>query len=715
MFTKNRRLNVYLGDITYDTIIIVSDTIPINIGFIGSYMKKKFGKKIDLTLFKYPNEIIKAIKTNPPDMLGLSNYSWNSNLSEYISSIAKKCNPNVITVQGGTNFPYDENSQIKFLSERPTTDIYTYLESEKSCSNIVQRIFDSGKDRNLFFDKPIDGCMFIYPETKKSNQKIFVKGKTLERIKNLDEVPSPYLTGILDKFFDGKLTPFLETNRGCPFTCSFCHTANHYFHKLNKFSEDRIRDEIEYIGKKAGKLRITNLHLADVNFGMYPSDRKICEFLVESKKKHGWPLQIMGTTGKNNKKRVLEITNMLGDMFSVNMATQTMDEQVLKNIARSNIKLSDMIEVNEHLRKKGRATHAEFIVPLPGETKKTFIEGLNKILNSDVSDVCIYTLMMLKGTKFQDTNYRKKFEYKSKFRIVPLDFGEYEGQKIFDYEEVGVETKHLSFNDYLYIRTLSLFVESIYNGRPFDEFFKYAKQFQIYPATMIKILRDNISNASENIQKIMNDFVAETKNELWNSEEELLNYYKKEENYLKLKKGKVGGNLIYKYKSKNLVSAVLDWVNYFEEQLFKAIKEKHINISSIENIKLEISEIASFCKLKLDALLNAKVDTKTKFGQFQFDVLKWIDHNSRSEKKFSECKFLHNKGKLYFEFTTEQIKNRNDLFTRYGTDTNGLSKIVTRISSLQSQFRKVRYEDKKYLRDIYKKEEKHFVKYALSN
>ena len=29
----------------------------------------------------------------------------------------------------------------------------------------------------------------------------------LERIKDLDEIPSPYLTGILDKFFDGNLTP----------------------------------------------------------------------------------------------------------------------------------------------------------------------------------------------------------------------------------------------------------------------------------------------------------------------------------------------------------------------------------------------------------------------------------------------------------------------------------------------------------------------------
>ena len=79
-----KKFSVYLCDLTYDTIILVSDTIPINIGFIGSYMKKMFGDQIDLSLFKYPNDAIEAIKKNPPDMICLSNYSWNSNLSSYI-------------------------------------------------------------------------------------------------------------------------------------------------------------------------------------------------------------------------------------------------------------------------------------------------------------------------------------------------------------------------------------------------------------------------------------------------------------------------------------------------------------------------------------------------------------------------------------------------------------------------------------------------------
>ena len=68
--------------------------------------------------------------------------------------------------------------------------------------------------------------------------------------------------------------------------------------------------------------------------------------------------------------------------------------------------------------------------------------------------------MMLHGTNFKQPSYRKKFGYITKYRIVPLNFGEYEGHKVFDYEEAGVSTKDLSFDDYLFIRALALLVES---------------------------------------------------------------------------------------------------------------------------------------------------------------------------------------------------------------------------------------------------------------
>ena len=71
------QLRIYLCDLTHETVILVSDTIPLNLGYVASYAKKIHGKSIEISLFKYPDNAIDAIKKNPPDVLGLSNYSWN--------------------------------------------------------------------------------------------------------------------------------------------------------------------------------------------------------------------------------------------------------------------------------------------------------------------------------------------------------------------------------------------------------------------------------------------------------------------------------------------------------------------------------------------------------------------------------------------------------------------------------------------------------------
>ena len=68
-------LKIYMCDLTHETIILVSDTIPINIGYVGSYTKKIHSDKINIKLFKYPETILKAMRDDPPDVLALSNYS----------------------------------------------------------------------------------------------------------------------------------------------------------------------------------------------------------------------------------------------------------------------------------------------------------------------------------------------------------------------------------------------------------------------------------------------------------------------------------------------------------------------------------------------------------------------------------------------------------------------------------------------------------------
>jgi len=254
-------------------------------------------------------------------------------------------------------------------------------------------------------------------------------------------------------------------------------------------------------------------------------------------------------------------------------------------------------------------------------------------------------------------------------------------------------------------------VEALYNGKPYNEFFQYAKEHNIKFADFLNYLHQNIIKSPLSVKKIFEEFVNETKSELWDNEQDLVNFYKIEKNYKKLIDGKVGGNLIYKYKSKSLTEAKFGWIEFISEQLLEMIKQRNNN-QDIDRISMEINELKLFITLKLENLLESNESPDMVKLDFKHDILEWIDCNG--SKKFSDCKLKTNTT-YYFEYTQEQISNRNDYFNRYGKDINALSKIVTRISNLEDQFRKIKTAEGKTFRNIYGKSSEQFTKYAISN
>ena len=98
--------------------------------------------------------------------------------------------------------------------------------------------------------------------------------------------------------------------------------------------------------------------------------------------------------------------------------------------------------------------------------------------------------------------------------------------------------------------------------------------------------------------------------------------------------------------------------------------------------------------------------------KFDYDLIKWLDN--KDNLKLFGCK-LSTPIEYTFGFTEDQIIVRKDQSKRYGSDLNALSKIVTRIAGLESQFRKVKHDENKELRNIYKKiGDEWATKYAMS-
>ena len=84
-------MKIWLADLTYTQQSISSDVVPAAVGMIAEYTEKMLGNKISkIKIFKYPEELSKRLKEEKPDIFGVSNYIWNSNLSYLFSEQIKK-------------------------------------------------------------------------------------------------------------------------------------------------------------------------------------------------------------------------------------------------------------------------------------------------------------------------------------------------------------------------------------------------------------------------------------------------------------------------------------------------------------------------------------------------------------------------------------------------------------------------------------------------
>ena len=130
-----------------------------------------------------------------------------------------------------------------------------------------------------------------------------------------------------------------------------------------------------------------------------------------------------------------------------------------------------------------------------------------------------------------------------------MDFGEYGGERIVDVQEVAVESNTLSFEDYIRIRSFAFITEIAFNNFVFIEMTRYLKEQGVTPFVWLQAIWNAQESWPEEIRKIHESFIRATREELWETEDDILAYYRLPENYARLVAGEAGGNVIYRYKS----------------------------------------------------------------------------------------------------------------------------------------------------------------------
>ncbi|HYV38497.1 MAG TPA: cobalamin-dependent protein [Gemmataceae bacterium] len=543
-------LRVWLADLTHNHGTLGADTFPLGVGCIAAYAEKQFAFDQSVRLFRYPHVMAGEVERNGcPDVVGFSNYIWNCRLGLAFARRIKDLRPDTVVVMGGPNYPLQAIEQVHFLRNNPQIDFVVMYEGEVVFAQLLQAIQECGLDKDAILER-VPSIHALLRDGRAA-----LARPSAPRLRNLDDIPSPYLTGKFDEFFDGRLWPLLQTKRGCPFTCTFCSEGESYYTKVARYSSPRIRDEIDYIGTRMAKVRMqggrNDLYIADSNFGMFPDDLETAQALARSRALHQWPDHINASTGKNQKQRVLEAARILDGSIVLSGSVQTLDPLVLQNVKRANISAPELMALGLQAKQVGANSYCELILGLPGETKKSHFQTLKTTVTAGFNKILPYQLMILSGSELGSQAHARQYTMDIRSRVLPRAFGDYEiaGQRlpVADIEDVGVATDTLSFDDYLDCRAMHLVITIFFNDAIFESVRKILRAQGLSVFRWLELIHDAIPHSGLAI--LFQEFRDHTKNELWTDRQALEKFIESPGAIERYLRGELGFNLLYTFKA----------------------------------------------------------------------------------------------------------------------------------------------------------------------
>ena len=665
---------VYLADLRHNHLGVLStDCMPLGVGYMKAVMDRDLpADEVYSEVFADAVDLLAAIQTRPPDILMVSNYVWNEGLSRFCLRRARAANPEVLNVMGGPNIPVEPERQLEFYAQRPEIDLYVLGEGDFLAAEIVRHFLDSGCSRKAFSLREIPSSIY-------SREGVLVRTEEAHRAEtaDLNNIPSPWLTGVMDRFFNGKLAPLLETNRGCPFSCSFCVQGTKYYTKVTQFQLERVRDEVDYIAKMVytRSPSVGTLRIADANYGMYPRDSDISAFIGKAQLDYGWPTFVDATTGKNRAENVIRSMEQVHGGMVLYQSVQSLDEDVLRRVRRSNIKLSAYAQIAVHVRGRGLRSSTDLIIGLPGETLATHLGTLHKMIDLGTDQAHCFQAMMLKGSDMESVSTRQEYGFVTKFRLGPKNFGEYDGEKVFDTEEIVVTTSTLSFPDYIECRKHHFTFSVFWNDSWFSDLVAIANRFGVRSSEWLNAMLEAMEADTGVIGQFMNEFVGETKGELFDTAEDCIAHYSDPERYRQLAMGQIGDNLMYKYRA---VASFFRW----DEVCALACAKTELLLRQ----RGVADQIADFDQLWADVsrYVHAKHASGTDVGElsqplelpFQYDVPAWLAAGVPTEMEAYRFQSPH---RFAFTLNSENVRELDGALKVWSARSIGLSKLITRI------------------------------------
>lgn len=375
-----------------------------------------------------------------PQVAAFSASMWNEQINLRIAAEVKRRYPECLIVFGGPQIPHHP---AEYFARHPFIDVAVRGEGEEAFAEILTRFLTT---------REFDGIAGIAWRDRTGACRRNDEERAQPR--DLDAYPSPYLEGLFEDLIatrsDITFQAIIETNRGCPFLCTFCFWGQGGLSRKYRYHGiDRVAREIEWCAMH----KIRYVFNADSNFGMHARDREIAQILVDTKRTYGYPEKFRTCFGKNTDDQIYDIAKLLhsNDLEKgITLSRQSNDRGVLRNIKRANIKMSTYENLRARFNADDVPVYTELILGLPGETYETWTAGIEEMLKTGVKNqLFVYLCQVFPNTDLGDPEYMRKFGIQTRrFLLTEIHGAIRDGRLVPEYEDITVSTDSMPLADW---------------------------------------------------------------------------------------------------------------------------------------------------------------------------------------------------------------------------------------------------------------------------
>ncbi len=448
--------NVYVLQINTPT---DRNLLPLAAGMLVSYSKSipKLNDFYDfeiMVLREKPEETARAM--TDPKIVGFSCYSWNIRQSIEIAKFVKQQHPEAVIIFGGPSSP--AHGEVSSFSEKyPWIDVFVHGEGELVFAEILFALIENqplSTVEGIAFLDSLGGLAFT---------------ESRQTTTDLETLASPFLDGTFDsllhRFPDVFTGSLWETNRGCPFGCTFCYWGQVQKTRVREFPEERVFNELQWISQN----KIRYVYASDANFGILKRDLDIAKEFARSFEETGFPSFLMVNWTKHSSDAVLRIADALkqgGLDFRVTLSVQSFNPSTLQAVKRYNMSTADFNDAVKTTNALGFGLHTDLILGLPNETYHSFVAGLNNILFPYLDYYfSIYLCRLLNGSEMANPDYVSRYQLKTRSCLVEMGRRESLENGVPEYEDLVVSTSTCSVEEWKNLYNISYCLVTLYNYR----------------------------------------------------------------------------------------------------------------------------------------------------------------------------------------------------------------------------------------------------------